>query len=133
MQCRRLPIGVPGLPPELTGLRILHLSDPHLGSVSLNGRALERAVSFGRRCRPDLVVVTGDLLARQRGEETLRRALRAVKAAYGSFAVLGNVDRADTRDPFSTGGVAGSLRTRTLLEDESVRIDINGRRSRSPG
>ena len=52
VQCRRLSIGVPGLPTELAGLRILHLSDPHLGSVSLNARALEQAVSFGRRCRP---------------------------------------------------------------------------------
>ena len=127
VQCRRLSIGVPGLPTELAGLRILHLSDPHLGSVSLNARALERAVSFGRRCRPDLVAVTGDLLARQRGEETLHRALGAVKAAHGSFVVLGNVDRADTRDPFSTGGVAGLAPHAKLLEDESVRVDINGR------
>ena len=127
VQCRRLPIPVPGLPPELAGLRILHLSDPHLGSVSLNARALERAVAFGARSRPDLVAVTGDLLARQRGEETMRRALAAIESAHGSFAVLGNVDVADTRDPFSTGGVPGLAPYARLLADRSVSLEINGR------
>ena len=37
---------VPGLPPELDGLRILHISDFHLGTVSLNGRTLRKAVDW---------------------------------------------------------------------------------------
>lgn len=127
VQCRRLAIRVPGLVPELAGLRILHLSDPHLGSLSLNGRALARAASFGARCRPDLVAVTGDLLARHRGEDGLRRALAVLRPAYGSFAVLGNVDLADTRDPFSSGGVARLAPHATLLEDKAVLLEINGR------
>jgi predicted MPP superfamily phosphohydrolase len=127
VQCRRLAVAVPGLPPELAGLRILHLSDPHLGSVSLNARALARAASFGARSEPDLVAVTGDLLARQRGEDVLRRMLAGLRPAYGTFAVLGNVDVADTRDPFSSGGgVAGLAPHATVLEDTAVSLEING-------
>jgi predicted MPP superfamily phosphohydrolase len=133
VQCRRLAVGIPGLPPELAGLRILHLSDPHLGSVSLNAIALARAVSFGARSRPDLVAVTGDLLARQRGEEPLRRALAALRPTHGVFAVLGNVDLADTRDPFSSGGVPALAPHAILLDDTAVALEINGRRVQVAG
>jgi predicted MPP superfamily phosphohydrolase len=128
-----MPVAVRGLPPELAGLRILHLSDPHLGSASLNERALARAVSFGVRSRPDLVVLTGDLLARQGGEQPLHRALETLRPTYGAFAVLGNVDLADTRDPFSSGGLASLAPHATLLEDTSVVIAVNGRRVQVAG
>ena len=39
---RDLPVR--GLHPDLDGLRILHISDFHLGTLSLNGRALRKSV-----------------------------------------------------------------------------------------
>ena len=60
----RVEVPVPRLPPELDGLRILHLSDLHLGSVSLNGRVLRRAVGWAQAGDVDIVALTGDLLAR---------------------------------------------------------------------
>jgi predicted MPP superfamily phosphohydrolase len=133
VQCRRLAVRVPGLPRELGGLRILHLSDPHLGSLSLNTRAFARAAAFGAQCEPDLVAVTGDLLARQRGEAPLRAILAGLKPTYGSFAVLGNVDLAETRDPFSSGGEAGLDPHATMLDDAAVLLDVNGRRVQVAG
>ena len=59
---------MPGLPPELDGLRIAHLSDFHLGVPSRGRRAVERAVRWVAERRPDLVCITGDLLSRPRGE-----------------------------------------------------------------
>ena len=57
-----------GLPRELEGLRIGHLSDFHLGVPSPANRAVVRAVDWVVERQPDLVVLTGDLLALGPGE-----------------------------------------------------------------
>jgi predicted MPP superfamily phosphohydrolase len=124
---RRLELFVPRLPAALEGFRIFHLSDLHLGSISLNALALRKALRFGQALGPDLVAVTGDLLARQRGEGDLREALHSVPARLGTFAVLGNLDVSVTRDPFS-GGVVLSDRgwDAVLLSDSAVLLDVGG-------
>ncbi len=40
-----LDVPLDGLPAELEGLRILHLSDFHLGTLSLNARAVRKATT----------------------------------------------------------------------------------------
>jgi predicted MPP superfamily phosphohydrolase len=97
--------------------------------VSQNGRVLAAAVRWVRAAAPDLVVLTGDLLARPRGEAQLRRALAAFAPRHGTFAVLGNVDVADTRDPFSSPTRLASLAPHgTLLEDAAALVEIRGHR-----
>ena len=126
---RLLELPLPALPPELDGLRIGHLSDPHLGSLSLNGRVFRSAVRWLREEEPDLVAVTGDLLARARGEPELLRGLGRLRAAHGVFAVLGNVDVDETRDPFSGEARVEHLREAAeLLEDVAATVDVRGRR-----
>lgn len=123
-----LEVPLAGLPPALDGLRVLHLSDLHLGSLSLNDRSLGKAVAWAARLDLDLVVLTGDLLARHRGERPLRDALARLRPRHGTFAVLGNVDVADTRDPFSTGAELRELAPlATLLADQAVTLEIAGR------
>ncbi|MEO8290957.1 MAG: metallophosphoesterase [Gaiellaceae bacterium] len=95
---------VPGLHEDLRGFRILHLSDFHLGTISLNGRALRKAVYWGREQRADLVAVTGDLVSRRRGTRQLRHAFAALAVQYGVHAVLGNHDLGKTRDPLNQPG-----------------------------
>jgi predicted MPP superfamily phosphohydrolase len=63
LRARTLEVPVAALPPALDGLSILHLSDFHVGTPSLNLRALRKAVDFGVRARPDLVAVTGDVVS----------------------------------------------------------------------
>ena len=101
-----LEVRLARLPPELDGLRLLHLSDLHLGSFSLNERALERALSWAQSRKPDLVAVTGDLLSRTRGRAALTEALARLCPPFGTYAVLGNHDVAETRDPFSKATLA---------------------------
>jgi predicted MPP superfamily phosphohydrolase len=48
-------VQIPGLPAELDGLRIAHLSDFHLGVPSRGVRAVERAVGWVAERQPDLV------------------------------------------------------------------------------
>ena len=68
----RRPVDVPGLPEELAGLRIAHLSDFHLGIPSRGTHAVERAAEWVAANAPDIVCLTGDLLSHPRGERTLR-------------------------------------------------------------
>jgi hypothetical protein len=120
-----LPVPLPGLPEELAGLRIAHLADFHLGVPSPASRAIDRAVEWVAAREPDLVVLTGDLLARPEGAERLREIIRRLPPVY---AVLGNHDYADSRDPFSRPVGEVDLGIGTLLSDESVTLELRGRR-----
>jgi hypothetical protein len=71
------------------------------------------------------VVLTGDLLARPEGAERLRGLIERLPPVY---AVLGNHDFADSRDPFSKPVGEVDLGRGTLLGDESVTLDLRGRR-----
>jgi predicted MPP superfamily phosphohydrolase len=116
---RDLPID--GLPRELVGLRIAHLSDFHLGPPSRGQRAVARAVAWTRERRPDLVCITGDLLSHPRAQDRLNELLRGLDA----YVVLGNHDVAVTRDPFSRAAVLDALPA-TLLAGESETLQVRG-------
>jgi hypothetical protein len=120
-----LEVPLPGLPPELAGLRIAHLADFHLGMPSPGTRAIERAVDWVVERQPDLVVVSGDLLARPRGAARLRALVDRLPPLY---AVLGNHDFADSRDPFSKRIGEVDLGRGTLLLDEETTIELRGKR-----
>ena len=130
VELKRFDVPLVRLPAELEGLRILHLSDFHLGTASLNGRALAKAVRWAQGEEHDLVAVTGDLLSADRGEPLLRRSLERLRSPYGVYAVLGNHDVAVTRDPFSGARELDDLSAAgaTLLRDEAATIVIRGRR-----
>jgi uncharacterized protein len=125
LRTRTLQVPLPRLPSELAGLRIVHLSDFHLGVPSRGTRAVERAVEWAEARNPDLVLISGDLLSRPRGEPRLRRLVERLPHCY---AVLGNHDYAHSRDPFSKPAVVTDLAPATLLADEAVSIDVRGRR-----
>jgi hypothetical protein len=134
VETRELTLRVPRLPPGLEGLRILHLSDLHLGSASLNALALRRAARWARTRSPDLVVLTGDLLALQAGEQTLRNTLGDLPSRHGRFAVLGNLDVSLTRDPFSGGVELTDLGEHAaLLSDSAAVLDVGGLRVQVAG
>jgi predicted MPP superfamily phosphohydrolase len=118
-------VGIQGLPDELDGIRIAHLSDFHLGVPSRGGRAVERAVGWVAEREPDLVCVTGDLLSRPRGERKLLALLSRLPHPY---VVLGNHDHAISRDPFSRPVELGRLEHGTMLVDTAVEVELRGRR-----
>jgi predicted MPP superfamily phosphohydrolase len=120
-----LAVPLSGMPPEFAGLRIAHLADFHLGVPSPANRAIDRAVDWVVERQPDLVVLTGDLLARPKGAERLRELIERLPPVY---AVLGNHDFADSRDPFSKPVGEVDLGRGTLLSDESVTLELRGRR-----
>jgi predicted MPP superfamily phosphohydrolase len=115
---------LPGLLPELEGLRIAHLSDFHLGFPSRGTVAIERAVDWVEERQPDLTLITGDLLSRRSGENRLRSLLARLPRC---FAVLGNHDFAISRDPFSHPIELYDLEPATLLADESRTLELRGK------
>jgi len=125
VRLRTLEVALPRLPERLAGLRIAHLSDFHLGLPSRGSRAVEEAIDWVVERRPDLVLVTGDLVSRPRAEPVLRELLERLGA---SFVVLGNHDVEHSRDPFSRAAGLTDLMPARLLVDESETIDLRGRR-----
>jgi predicted MPP superfamily phosphohydrolase len=124
VRLRRLPVSLPGLAPELAGLRIVHLSDFHLGFPSRGEHAVHRAVHWAAAREPDLTVITGDLLSRPSAEPRLRKLLERLP---GSFAVLGNHDFALSRDPFSKPSSVTELGATMVLADEARIVELRGR------
>ncbi|HXH87137.1 MAG TPA: metallophosphoesterase [Gaiellaceae bacterium] len=123
LRTRVLELELPGLPEALDGLRVAHLSDFHLGVPSRGAVAAERAVDWVASRKPDLVCITGDLLSRPRGEPLLRRLLARLGPVY---AVLGNHDRTDSRDPFSQPVELHELGETELLKDDSRLVPLRG-------
>jgi uncharacterized protein len=121
LRTRVLDLTVDGLPSELDGLRIAHLSDFHLGPPSRGAVAVRRAAEWVRGRKPDLVVVTGDLLSHPRGRGALDDALDGLDA----YLVLGNHDVAVTRDPFSRALELDELPA-TLLDGDSRTVELRG-------
>lgn len=83
------------LPEGFEGMKIVQISDLHLGSWNLT-EPLEQAVSMINDTDPDLILFTGDLVNFStkeafRFEETLSK----LKAKNGVYAVLGNHDYGD--------------------------------------
>jgi predicted MPP superfamily phosphohydrolase len=90
---RELDAPLPGLPQDLDGLRILQLSDIHL-SVFLSEAELARVIDAAIGLRPNLVVVTGDLIS-SKGDplDACIRQLARIKAEAGVFGCMGNHER----------------------------------------
>ncbi|MEN6545073.1 MAG: metallophosphoesterase [Armatimonadia bacterium] len=86
-------ISLPGLPPELEGLTIAHLSDLHIKSPANNFsyEIAEQAVALALAQRPDLVCLTGDLGHASRHVDRAAEVL-APLAIFPAYAVMGNHD-----------------------------------------
>jgi predicted MPP superfamily phosphohydrolase len=81
---REVNIRIPGLPPDLNGIRISQLTDIHYGPF-LGKRELEWAVAMANETRPHIALVTGDLITRQ-GDD-LRGCLNVLKSVRGEAGV----------------------------------------------
>lgn len=81
-----------GLPRELSGLRVVQVTDVHHGPWLTTGD-LRRIVATANALRPDLVVLTGDYVLHQRVyAEPVVEVLSGLKARIGVVATLGNHD-----------------------------------------
>lgn len=90
---REVEAPIDGLPQDLDGLRILQLSDIHRGPF-LSDRELGRAIDASRELRPNLAVVTGDLITANGDPlDSCLAQLARLKTDAGVFGCMGNHER----------------------------------------
>jgi predicted MPP superfamily phosphohydrolase len=125
VECRQRDLLVPGLPPEWSGLTVLHLSDVHAGSFSGNERSLQRVVSWAAPLSPDLVVLTGDVLGEAESSRPCLQLLGRLRPRLGMFAVTGNHEYGLSKAPLARPRDTRSLWQEagaTLLSDSCVAL-----------
>lgn len=92
---RRVDVRIPAMPGTLNGLKVVQISDLHLGSWSSTA-PLKEAVQIINDLNPDLVLFTGDLVNFSTREALdFEDILKEVKARYGVYTILGNHDYGD--------------------------------------
>ncbi len=117
-------VPVSNLPEELSGLKIIQLSDVHLGTGPDTPQIkalVDRALSL----RPDLIVLTGDIIDGATLDLNAELAeLARLKAPYGTYFVLGNHEcywnYADSVKAMREIGI-------TPLLNEAITLSIKGK------
>jgi uncharacterized protein len=98
LQLVRVDVPVAGLPLALDGLRLVQLSDLHVGCF-LDEASLQPVVDLARACEPDVLLLTGDFITHTtRDIHELGIALARIDAPLGKFAVFGNHDYRGRRE-----------------------------------
>jgi len=78
------------LPESMDRLRIVQISDVHLGLI-VRGERLGRILQAVHRAQPDILVSTGDLVDGQiNGLPGLAEMLQAITPRFGKYAIPGN-------------------------------------------
>ncbi|MDO9516035.1 MAG: metallophosphoesterase [Syntrophales bacterium] len=90
IQTETITIRTAKIPKEVGSVRIVQISDLHLGLI-VRGKRLERILKEVRAADPDILVSTGDLVDGETNNlSALADILRETNPAYGKFAVTGN-------------------------------------------
>ncbi len=98
-----VPVRIPGLPRVLDGYTIAQISDIHVGML-VGEKELGEGLSVLARVKSDLVVLTGDMLDFDpRYIPLAARALGAIRARDGVYAILGNHDHYTGADAVAQG------------------------------
>ena len=79
----------PHLPAPLEGKTICQLSDLHLATLRILSEHIKQIVMAQK---PDLLVITGDILSTRMDLDKLENYLAGLTATYGKFVVMGNND-----------------------------------------
>ncbi len=117
-----LDLELSNLPSEIDGPVIVQLSDLHLGNL-IGARRLRSVIEQIDDLRPDVVVITGDLIDSDAGAvEKLVPILRGLTAPKGVYAVLGNHEY-----------YAGAERSRQLMRDAGFTVLDNAASEVAPG
>ncbi|MGK2863220.1 MAG: metallophosphoesterase [Chitinophagaceae bacterium] len=94
-QVKKTALSFSNLPKAFKGLKIVHISDIHSGSL-MNKNAVLKGVEKILSQQPDLIVFTGDLVNNKASEmEMYFDVFNKLKAPLGVYSTLGNHDYGD--------------------------------------
>ncbi len=91
LSLEKIELPVTGLPPELDGYRIAHLSDVHL-TGEIHSDYAKYVVQRASAWRPDLIALTGDIIDKKPCIDWLVEIFSPAAARDGCYFVLGNHD-----------------------------------------
>ncbi len=90
IRTERITVGSAKIPREAGRIRIVQISDVHIGMI-VHGDRLEKIVDKVRQADPDILVSTGDLLDGQIDNlMPSARLFEDIRPKYGKYAVTGN-------------------------------------------
>ena len=122
---RRLEVRMPRLPAAFDGLRVVQISDLHVGPHT-SRRFLQRVARTVREAKPELIVITGDQVDDfARDVEHFNAAFGDLRAPLGIFAVAGNHDVYAGWDAVHRGLVEADF---GVLLNQAVAVERGGRR-----
>lgn len=116
----RIDLRVPGIASGLDGVRIAHLTDVHL---PYNRAAADAALTVISDERPEIVLLSGDMVETPLALAELAAFARAARGTDATFATLGNWEHqsgtlaGEARDAYSRAGVR-------LLENSNARVSF---------
>lgn len=94
-QVKKIPLSYGNLPAAFKGLKIVHISDIHSGSL-MDKKAVLRGVEKIMEEKPDLILFTGDLVNNTSHEmEGYMDVFNRLNAPMGVYSTLGNHDYGD--------------------------------------
>ena len=92
----RVPVRSGNLPEAFNGLRVVQISDMHLGSYGGDLSIVRNGVDLIMAEKPDLILFTGDMVNDFAEEaEPFIAELARLQAPLGKFSILGNHDYSD--------------------------------------
>jgi predicted MPP superfamily phosphohydrolase len=94
-EIRKMTLSFKNLPKAFSGLKVLQISDIHIGSFD-GVKQIERAIGLINNQRADVILFTGDLVNDRASEtEGYIDFLKQIQAPLGVYSVLGNHDYGD--------------------------------------
>ena len=125
---RKATLPIPGLPAQLEGLRILHLSDFHLRSHW--GRPYDQLIEMVQLNAPDLILFTGDFVDSKHDHRPalplVRRLVPKLRARLGFYAVQGNHDPDMLLPHLAEMGVEMITHRRVVLAQGATQLELIG-------
>lgn len=125
IETTHLEIPISGLPKEFEGLRVVQISDLHVGPYA-SKEDVERVVADVNRLKPDIVAITGDFVSLSADNiYPCAEALKELRPRLGTYGVLGNHDFATDPD-----AIADALRSAgiNMLRNQADHLSVGSQR-----
>jgi len=123
LRVRRFDLAIPALPKALDGTTIAHITDMHVGGMT-DERMLKDMVHKTNALRPDLVLLTGDLIdARLADLGGAMDLVKGMQGRYGQWMIEGNHDLFENEGEFKRRVKAAGI---PFLANDSTVTEVRG-------
>jgi predicted MPP superfamily phosphohydrolase len=122
----QIKVPLPNLPSAFNGLKIVQISDAHLGSFMDTPRPVLDALEEINSLAPDVILFTGDLVNTHADEaEPWIEAFSKLYAPLGKFSIMGNHDYADYGPFEESEREASRKRIKEIHKEMGFRLLLN--------